>query len=162
MKENNNDREYILKTIQLSEKSLEKGDAPFACIIVKENKILVKATNDSNTNVSKHAEIIALNKAEDLLKTSNLSNCVLYSNCEPCPMCSFMIREYKIKKIVFSLPSPFMGGFTKYPILQDKELSQFKPYFNTPPKVIGGLLESEAKKIFDKTPLWMFGSNVKK
>ena len=86
---------------------------------------------------------------------------ILTKTHEPCPMCSFMIREHKIKKVVFALPSPFMGGHSKWNILADTELSHFSPFFASPPKVIGPILEKEAKAIFDKTPLWMFGTHAK-
>jgi hypothetical protein len=72
-----------------------------------------------------------------------------------------MIREFKIKKVVFALSSLYMGGYSKWNILEDSELSQFKPYFSEPPEVIPNVLEDEAKKVFDKTPFWMFGSKVK-
>jgi tRNA(adenine34) deaminase len=72
-----------------------------------------------------------------------------------------MIREYKIKKVVFALPSPFMGGFSKWNILQDDELAEFPPFFSKPPEVVSSVLEAEAKVVFDKTPLWMFGSNAR-
>ena len=77
-------------------------------------------------------------------------------------MCSFMIREFKIKRVVFALSSPFMGGYSKWNVLEDTELSQFKPFFGEPPEVLPNVLEGEAKKVFDRTPLWMFGSKAKR
>ena len=156
------DEKFIRECIKLSKKSTQNGDAPFGAIVVMDDKIISKSTNDSKNKISDHAEIIALHKAQQKLNTSDLSSCTLYSNCEPCPMCAFMIREYKIGKVVFSLPSPFVGGYSKWKILQDAEISQFQPFFRKPPKIIGGVLESEAKKIFSKTPFWMFGSSAKK
>ena len=64
-------------------------------------------------------------------------------------MCSFMIREAKFRKVVFSLPSPNMGGLSKWNILKDKGLEHFAPFFAKPPKVIGGVLEDEMKKLAD-------------
>lgn len=68
---------------------------------------------------------------------------------------------HKIDKVVFALPSPFIGGFSKWNILEDEELEKFPPFFAKQPEVIGSVLESEAKAVFDKTPLWMFGSNAR-
>ena len=62
---------------------------------------------------------------------------------------------------MFSLPSPFVGGYTKWHILQDEEIEQFEDFSNAPPEVISGLKETEAKAVFDKTPLWMFGRGQK-
>lgn len=157
----NFDQKMILLCIDLSQKALDKGDLPFGSVITKNGKIIAQASNDKNTKTNYHAEILALNRATDSLGTTDLSECTLYTNCEPCPMCSFMIREHKVKKVVFALPSPFMGGHSKWNILADTELSHFSPFFASPPKVIGPILEKEAKAIFDKTPLWMFGTHAR-
>lgn len=77
-------------------------------------------------------------------------------------MCAFMAREYKVSKIVYALPSPFMGGHSKWNIMEDKGLEQFPPFFASVPEVIGGVLEEEAKLVFDQTPMWMFGSKPEK
>ena len=153
------DIKYIQKCIQLSEESYKHGDKPFACLIVKNKEVLVKSLNKSIQKTSDHAEILAMDKAMKLLGSKDLSQCILYSNCEPCPMCSFMIREYKIKKVIFAIRSSFMGGYTKWKILQDNKLSKCKPFFSSPPEVIPYVMEDEAKKVFDKAGLWMFGKD---
>ena len=145
------DKKHIKRCIELSEQSLEKGDNPFGCVIVKGNKIVVESKNNiKNNDVTNHAEIMAMREAQRIYKTNDFSEYVIYSNCEPCPMCSFMIRELKFKKVVFSLESPYMGGFSKWKILQDKELLKFKPVFSDPPEVIKGILKEEARKVFKK------------
>ncbi|MBT4209755.1 MAG: nucleoside deaminase [Candidatus Komeilibacteria bacterium] len=155
------DKEVIKKCIELAKEGLAQGQAPFASIIVKDGQIIAESANGSNGRVSDHAEVLALDKAHKFLKNPDLSGCTLYTIAEPCPMCSFMIREYRIDKVVFALSSPFMGGYSKWPILQDTELNQFKDYFALPPQVIAGILEIEAKEVFDQTPLWMFGGQAK-
>ncbi|MBI2551698.1 nucleoside deaminase [Candidatus Uhrbacteria bacterium] len=155
------DEKFIRRCIELSEEALKNRDKPFGSLITENGNIIVEASNDSENRVSNHAEIIALNKAHQMLGTSTLAACTLYSNCEPCPMCSFMIREFKIKRVVFALSSLYMGGYSKWNILEDVELSQFKPFFGNPPEVVPNVLEDEAKRVFDKTPLWMFGSKAK-
>ena|GEM_PF-5436935 len=67
-------------------------------------------------------------------------------------------KNRQISRIVYSLPSPFMGGHSKWNIMEDEGLEKFPPFFAMVPEVIGGLLENEAKAVFDKTPMWMFGS----
>lgn len=155
------DEKNIARCIELAKIGLDKNEFPFASIITKNGGIIAESINGARSRVSDHAEILVLDIAHKLLGTSNLSSCVLYTICEPCPMCSFMIREYRISKVVFSLASPFMGGYSKWRILQDEEITQFPDYFASPPEIIAGILENEAKEVFDKTPLWMFGSDVK-
>ena len=156
----NQDEKFICRCIELSQESVDSGDAAFGAVIVQDGKIIVEALNDYKTKVTEHAEIVALNKAHKLLGTSKLSDCTLYSNCEPCAMCSFMIREFKVKRVVYALPSLYMGGHSRWNILQDEELEKLNPYFGKPPEVLGGILQEEAQKVMLKTPLWMFGSDA--
>lgn len=145
------DEFYMRKCIQLADKSIDSGEWPFACIIVANGHILAQSINGTikNQDISSHAEILALRKAQKKLKF-DLSECYLYSNCEPCSMCALIIRALKIKRVIFSLPSPYMGGFTKWPILQDPNLEAIKDTFRKPPEVVSGILADEAKKTFHR------------
>lgn len=151
----------MLKCIELSQNSVDQGDAAFGSIVTIDDRLIAEGANNYRNKISDHAEIVALNNAHNVLGTHDLSACTLYTSCEPCPMCSFMIREFKIKRVVFALPSLFVGGYSKWPILQDTELSSLKPIFSDPPEVLGGFMEKEAKAVMDKTPLWMFGTDAK-
>ncbi|SRR5258706_3893955 len=155
------DEKFMLRCIELSQESVNSGDAAFGSLVAIEDKLIAEGLNDYKTKISEHAEIVALNNAHKILGTSDLSSCTLYTSCEPCPMCSFMIREFKIKRVVFAMTSLYVGGYSKWPILQDTELSALKPIFSDPPEVIGGFMEREAKAVMNKTPLWMFGSDAK-
>lgn len=152
---------FIQRCIELSQKSVDNGDAPFGSIVVKDGEIIAESQNFAASRISDHAEVVALHMAHEKMGTSDLTGAVLYSNCEPCPMCSFMAREYKVSEVVYAMPSPFMGGHSKWNIMEDEELSKFPPFFGSVPKVLGGVMEAEAKAVFDQTPLWMFGSHHK-
>ena len=154
------DEKFMLRCIELSQQAVNAGDAAFGSLITIDNRLIAEGINNSKTKVSEHAEIAAMNNAHKFLDTSDLSSSTLYTSCEPCPMCSFMIREYKIKRVVFALPSLYVGGYSKWPILQDAELGKMKPIFSDPPEVVGGFMEKEAKVVMDQTPLWMFGSDA--
>ena len=151
------DKQFMERCIQLARESWDKGDAPFGSLIAREGKLVAEGLNDAHSRVSEHAEIIALNRAHHINGSSDLSAYTLYTSCEPCPMCSFMIREYKISRVVFALHSHYMGGFSKWKILQDQELERFPPFFKGVPAVVGGFMESEAIKVMNETPFWMFG-----
>ena len=155
------DKEFMQMCIRLSQESVDAGDAPFGSLVAKGDKLIAKGCNDAQNRVSEHAEVSALHGAHLALGTSNLKGCTLYTSAEPCPMCSFMIREYKISRVVFALHSPYMGGHSKWGILQDDELTQFDLFFSPPPEVIGGYLEDEAKEVMNKTIFWMFGKDVR-
>lgn len=119
-------------------------------MIVKDGEIIVTSINKTreHNDVSAHAEIAVMRKAQKLLQTDNLSGYTIYSNCEPCPMCAFMIRELRFSKVVFAIHSPLLGGYSRWKILQDERLSQLCPPFGNPPDIIAGLLEEEAAKSF--------------
>jgi tRNA(adenine34) deaminase len=155
------DRDFMLRCIELSQESVDRGDAAFGSLVALEDKLIAEGRNDYKTRITEHAEIVALNNAHQVLSSADLSDCTLYTSCEPCPMCSFMIREFKIKRVVFALPSRYVGGFSKWPILQDKQLSLLKPIFSDPPLVVAGFMEAEANAVMAQTPLWMFGSDAR-
>ncbi|MBN2250056.1 MAG: nucleoside deaminase [Campylobacterales bacterium] len=142
---------FIKRCMELAQESMDAGDNPFGALVVKEDKIIAEATNSAVLHdITDHAEINAMRKAKKVLGTPDLSGCTLYSNCEPCPMCSFMIREQKIKEVVFALRTPHMGGYSRWDILQDKGLSRYEPAFAMPPKVVISVCEKEAAEQFEK------------
>lgn len=155
------DKRFIARCIELSKEALARGDGPFGSLVARDGFVIAEGVNDAQSRVSDHAEVLALHHAQAALGTTNLTGCTLYTNCEPCPMCAFMAREYKVSRVVFALPSPFVGGYTKWPILQDTEMTGFAPFFKEPPEVVSGVLEPEAKAVFDTTPLWMFGTHAR-
>lgn len=154
------DEHYILHCIALSKKSVASGDAPFGAIIVKDGEIIGASENNASQKISDHAEIMAMHQAHQHLGVSNLQGATLYSNCEPCPMCAFMAREYKLSRVVYAVPSPFMGGHNKWNIMEDQDRQHFPPYFGAVPEVIGGVLEEEGRAVFIDFGMWMFGQGA--
>jgi len=76
---------------------------PFGAVIVKNGEIIAKACNSviSSNDPTAHAEINAIRKACQILKTSDLSECEVYTTCYPCPMCLSAIIWANIKKIYY-------------------------------------------------------------
>jgi tRNA(adenine34) deaminase len=145
------DQEYIKKAIELSEKSFDRRDMPIGCVIATSQGVIAESENYalSNKDFTQHAEVLCMLSAAKKLGKTDLSECTLYSSMEPCPMCSLLIREYRISKVVFSLISEDMGGMTKYQILQDKNLSdKFPNHFGDVPKIEAGLLKDDAQKVW--------------
>lgn len=144
------EKKLMERCITLAQESFERGDNPFGALVVKNGKIVAESHNQVHSKeVSAHAEMQVMYAVQQLNQTTDLSEYEIYSNCEPCPMCSFMIRELKFKKVVFAMRSPYMGGFTRWDILQDKGLEKFTPVFNKPPVIVHGILEREAVAQFE-------------
>lgn len=77
---------------------------PFGAVIVKNNEIISTGVNTviGNNDPTSHAEIMAIRETCKKLGTPFLNDCIIYSSCEPCPMCYSAIRWAKIDKIYYS------------------------------------------------------------
>jgi tRNA(adenine34) deaminase len=147
------DTEMMERCIRLSGTSISVGEMPFAALICIGNQVVFETTNQvrRDGDVTRHAELVAMSEAQKILGRKDLADCTLYTNVEPCPMCSFAIRETRIGRVVFSIRSPVMGGLSKWNVLRDAELSDIFPeVFGSAPEVIAGLLRPEAEKVWWK------------
>jgi tRNA(Arg) A34 adenosine deaminase TadA len=77
------------EAIALAVKSVASGGGPFGAVVVREGSVIARAHNvvTPNCDPTAHAEIEVLRTAGRALGTHDLSGCVLYTSCEPCPMC---------------------------------------------------------------------------
>lgn len=144
------DAALMRRCIVLAEESLRRGEAPFGSLVARNGIIVAESGNGtvSHGDVSCHAEILAMRGAQATLQTNDLSPYSIFSNCEPCPMCAFAMRELKFRQVAFGAFSPRMGGFSRWRILQDNGLEAFRPVFSSPPEIIPGLLEEKARETF--------------
>src|SRR3984957_20880435 len=92
---NDLDLRMMARCIELSRDSIAAGELPFGC-------------------VTRHAEMIAMSEAQRVLGTKRLSRCTLYTNVEPCAMCCYCIRETRMRKVVYAIRSPIMGGHSRW------------------------------------------------
>ena len=92
------------RAIELSKESINSGGGPFGSVIVKNDKIISEGINrvTVNNDPTAHGEIVAIRNACKELNTFNLSNCSLYSSCEPCPMCMSAIYWSRIGKVYYA------------------------------------------------------------
>lgn len=91
--------------IALSEKNvLQSLGGPFGAVIVKDGKAIAKSGNKVTTRLdpTAHAEVSAIRLACKKLKTFDLSGCVIYTSCEPCPMCLAAIYWARIDMVYFA------------------------------------------------------------
>lgn len=95
--------QFMEEAINLSIKSVKSGGGPFGAVIVKDGKIIAKASNSVTitNDPTAHAEVNAIRQACSKLKTFSLKDCDLYTSCEPCPMCLGAVYWAGIKKIYF-------------------------------------------------------------
>ncbi len=101
---NETDKNFMLIAIDLSLNSVKNNGGPFGAVIVKDGKIIAKASNSVtlDNDPTAHAEVNAIRAACSALKSFDLSGCILYSSCEPCPMCLGAIYWARISKIFYA------------------------------------------------------------
>jgi tRNA(adenine34) deaminase len=99
-------------------KAYKKQEVPIGAIVVKNGKIISKAYNKKENKqiTTKHAEIIAIERACKKLKTWHLDECEIYTTMEPCLMCYGAIEQSRISKIYYGLKNMNFGFKSKYNI----------------------------------------------
>lgn len=94
----------MLEAIRLSRVHMIKGDGgPFGAVIVKNGRIVGRGWNQvtSTNDPTAHAEVMAIREACKKLKSYDLSGAVIYTSCEPCPMCLAAIYWAQLGKIYY-------------------------------------------------------------
>jgi len=95
---------FMQRAIELSIQSVIKGTGPFGAVIVRDNKIISEGFNTVTlaNDPTSHAEIVAIRSACKILNNFSLENCILYTTCEPCPMCLSAIYWAHIDKVYYA------------------------------------------------------------
>ena len=96
--------ELMRRAIELSENSVRNGGGPFGAVIAKDGEIIAEGSNKVtiNNDPTAHAEVCAIRNACKILNTFELANCVIYTSCEPCPMCLGAIYWARLRKIFYA------------------------------------------------------------
>ena len=94
---------FMRKALEQAGKAYKINEVPVGAVIVKDGKIIAKGYNKKETrkDSTEHAEINAIKKACKKLNTYDLSKCILYTSCEPCPMCLSAIIWANIKTVYY-------------------------------------------------------------
>jgi tRNA(Arg) A34 adenosine deaminase TadA len=96
---------FMKEAIALSENNVKKGlGGPFGAVIVKDGEIIAKSANlvTTTNDPTAHAEVSTIRLACTALETFNLEGCVIYTSCEPCPMCLGAIYWARLDKMYYA------------------------------------------------------------
>ena len=98
------DKAFMREAIRLADESVERGGGPFGAVIVKDGKIVAGSANSVTIDLdpTAHAEVNTIRKACRQLGTFDLSGCVIYTSCEPCPMCLGAIYWARLDRIYYA------------------------------------------------------------
>ena len=91
--------------------AFEEGEIPVGAVIVSKNKVIARAFNQTEklTDVTAHAEILAITAAANFLGAKYLTDCRLYVTLEPCPMCAGALYWSQIGEIYYGASDPKRG-----------------------------------------------------
>jgi guanine deaminase len=96
---------FLRRAVALSLQSVENGDGgPFGAVIVKDGKIVGEGRNRvvADNDPTAHAEVLAIRAVCQALSVFHLEGCVLYTSCEPCPMCLAAAYWARIERIYYA------------------------------------------------------------
>lgn len=135
------------RAIQLATENIRNGGGPFGAVIVKDGEIVATGVNrvTAGHDPTAHAEVNAIREACRRLDTFDLSGCVIYTSCEPCPMCLGAIYWAHIDKIYYGCnkddagAAGFDDSFIYRELATDPALRQ---------KQMEALLPDEAAEVF--------------
>lgn len=99
------EEKHMREAIELSHRNILKGaGGPFAAVIVRNGAVVARGTNlvTSTNDPTAHAEIVAIRAACRSLKTFQLSDCEIYTTCEPCPMCLGAVYWARLKAVYYA------------------------------------------------------------
>jgi tRNA(adenine34) deaminase len=142
----NNHISFMKQCIALGKKAISQGDSPVGAIVVKDNTVIGTGieAGKSSQNITKHAEIEAVNNALFKNELKDLNECILYTTHEPCIMCSYVIRYYKLQTIVYGTNVEHVGGITSDLKVM---LTTKVPKWGKAPNIIGNILRDECEKL---------------
>lgn len=95
---------FLRQAVELARDNVEQGGGPFGALIVRHGAIIAASGNrvTSNLDPTAHAEIMAIRLACSTLADFQLADCILYTSCEPCPMCLGAIYWSRLKEVYFA------------------------------------------------------------
>src|SRR2546421_4190680 len=145
------DEDYMRLAIEKAREGLGRGQTPFGAAIVRGGAILACCHNRvwETTDITAHAEVTAIREACRAAGSVDLSGGVIYSTCEPCPMCFAACHWARIARIVYgaSIRDASEFGFNELPISND----QMKQLGGSAVEIVPGCLRDENIALFS---LW--------
>ena len=148
MKPETVDEKFMRLAINKAKQGIKQGQTPFGACISKDGEVISCVHNIvwESLDITAHAEISAIREACKKLNTVDLSGCVIYSTCEPCPMCFSACHWAKISKIVYGaqIKDAKKLGFSELTI-SNKEMKQSS---DSPIEIVGNVLREENLELF--------------
>lgn len=134
---------FMKEALEEAEKAKALGEIPIGAIVVKENNIVGRGHNltESTKDPTAHAEMLALRDAAKALGGWRLIGCDLYVTIEPCAMCAGAIVWSRIENLYIGSMDPKAGACgSVFNIVQEKKLNHWV-------NIKSGIMEDECREI---------------
>ncbi|NYT02565.1 MAG: nucleoside deaminase [Methanosarcinales archaeon] len=134
--------------IQVARAGVLEGQTPFGACVVHEGKVLSCLHNSvlKDTDITAHAEVLAIREACRARGSIDLSGCVIFSSCEPCPMCFSACHWARIDKIFYGARIEDAEGFGFHELPISNRL--MKELGGSQVALVGDLLREESLAVF--------------
>jgi tRNA(adenine34) deaminase len=127
------DEYFMGKALQLAQQAFDEDEVPIGAVVVHKQRIIAKGYNQTEklTDVTAHAEMLAITGAAQFLGSKFLDECTLYVTVEPCTMCFGAVQWARPARLVYGASEPKTGYHGKGLIAAPKM------------EVVSGVLEAE-------------------
>lgn len=97
------DRHFMKMACDLASQNVDRGGGPFGAVIVRNGEVLAEGCNSVtlDNDPTAHAEVNAIRKACSIVRSFKLDDCVVYTSCEPCPMCLSALYWAGVRRIYY-------------------------------------------------------------
>ncbi len=140
--------QFMRAAIEIARHGVNTGQTPFGAAIVQNDQVIARDHNAvwGSMDITAHAEINAIRKACRSLNRIDLSDCAIYSTCEPCPMCFGAIHWAKIPEVYYgtAIEDAENFGFNEIHISNQ----QMNELGDLGKKIESGILEEECLEVF--------------
>ena len=140
-----NNKLFMGLAIELAQTAFENNEVPVGAVVVqnRNSEILAAFSNQMRATGSSlaHAEMLALQKAMEILKNERLVGCDMYVSLEPCPMCAQAISFARIDTLYYAADDQKSGGVLSGPKIFESTSCHHKP------KVVSGMVQEESSDL---------------
>ena len=144
------DESFMLIALKKALEGVAAGQSPFGAILVQGDQVVAAEHNTvwRDCDPTAHAEVNAIRRAASQLRTIGLSGCVMYTTCEPCPMCLSALHWAKIDRAVYgaTIADATAAGFSEL-MVPAKELARLG---KSSLVVEGGVLADDCRRLFER------------
>ena len=136
------DKKFMELALAEAVLAAKEGETPIGAVVVRGGEVIARAHNGRErlSDISAHAELIAVREAERALGDWRLSDCTVYVTLEPCPMCAGALLASRVSRVVYGAKDPVAGAMgsvlnlPRYPL-------------GSKPAVTVGVLEEECRAV---------------